>query len=410
MEEGGILSHLFCLEILLIMVSDFTAALNQVATNRGIPVESVISALEESLVAAYKRDFDYDEEDEITAKIDLDTGEMKILKEGKDITPAGFGRIAAQAASQVLLQKIRKTEFDSVVDEYREKLGRLISGTVFRSEPNLVVIDLGKVQGLLPAREQIEGETYRNGARITAVVKEVKESQRGGGAEIIVSRSDKSFIKALFAEEVPEIESGVVVIESVSRDPGSRTKIAVSSSDKNVDPVGACVGHKGVRVQSILQEIHPEKVDIIPFSGDPATYIANALSPARVAGVKIDEEEKKAEVKVPEEQQSLAIGKGGQNVRLAHLLTGWKIDIEGVEDLLKASKDIEDEQESERPTKKKSTNVASLHLDKNIEKVLKKAGITSVEKLRELDRKQLLEMEGIGSRSAEKILKALSIY
>lgn len=392
------------------MVSDFTAALNQVATNRGIPIESVIAALEESLVAAYKRDFEFEESDEITAKIDLDTGEMKILKEGKDITPAGFGRIAAQAASQVLLQKIRKTEFDSVVDEYREKLGKLINGTVFRAEPNLVVIDLGKVQGLLPAREQIEGETYRNGARITAVVKEVKESQRGGGAEIIVSRADKSFIKALFAEEVPEIESGVVVIESISRDPGSRTKIAVSSSDKNVDPVGACVGHKGVRVQSILQEIHPEKVDIIPYSSDAATYIANALSPARAAGVKIDEEEKKAEVKVPEEQQSLAIGKGGQNVRLAHLLTGWKIDIEGVEDLLKASKDIEEEQESERPTRKKSINIASLHLDKNIEKVLKKAGITSVEKLRELDRKQLLEMEGIGSRSAEKILKALSIY
>jgi len=392
------------------MISDLMAALNQVATNRGISVESVIAALEESLVAAYKRDYSAEEDEDISAKVDVETGEMKILKDGKDITPAGFGRIAAQAASQTLIQKIRKTEFDSVVDEYKEKLGKLISGTVFRSEPNLVVIDLGKVQGLLPAREQIEGETYRNGARITAVVKEVKESQRGGGAEIIVSRSDKSFIKALFAEEVPEIESGVVKIESISRDPGSRTKVAVSSSDKNVDPVGACVGHKGVRVQSILQEIHPEKVDIIPFSSDPIVYIANALSPARTAGVKIDEEEKKAEVKVPEEQQSLAIGKGEQNVRLAHLLTGWKIDIEGVGDILKVSEEIEDESTSEKPTKKRSTNIERLHLDKNIEKVLKKAGITSVEKLKELERKQLLEIEGIGSRSAEKILKALSIY
>lgn len=396
------------------MITEFSAALNQVANDRGISVDSVVTAIQEALIAAYKRDFleKEDETTDISASINLETGEMKILKGDKDITPAGFGRIAAQAASQVLLQKIRKTEYDSVVEEYREKLGTLVSCTVFRAEPHLVVLDLGKVQGIMPAREQIEGETYRAGSRISVLIKEVKENPHGG-AEIIVSRSDKSFIRALFAEEVPEIVSGVVKVESISRDPGSRSKVAVSSNDKNVDPVGACVGHKGVRVQSILSEISPEKIDIIPFNTNISEYIASALSPAKVSSVSIDEKERKAEVRVPEDQQSLAIGKGGQNVRLAHLLTGWKIDIAGVEDLVKAGSKIEakeDFKNTSKPRQRKTTNLASLNLEKSIEKALKKAGISSLEELKELDRKDLLAIDGIGSRSAEKVLKTVSIY
>ena len=399
------------------MVTEFIAALNQVANERGIPVDDVIEAIESALVAAYKKDFMQKSEEgvDLVAKINKETGEAKIIKDGADVTPAGFGRIAAQTASQVLVQKIRRTEVESVVDEYRAKVGTMISAYVFRVEQNgVVVFDLGRVQAIMPPREQMLGENYRNGQRLNVYVKEVQDTPKG--PEVIVSRADKNFIKVLFTEEVPEIKSGVVKIESIARDPGSRTKIAVSSKDKNVDPVGSCVGHKGVRVQSVLSEISPEKVDIINYSDDPKAYIAAALSPAKVTNVTIEKEEKKAQVKVPEDQQSLAIGKGGQNVRLAHLLTNWSIDIEGVGNVLDnpekfiGEKDTTEVKPDFDARKKRQTNIQILNLDKQIERSLKKAGIMSLEKLKELNRKDLLEIEGIGSKSAEKILKIVSIH
>lgn len=397
------------------MVTEFIAALNQVANERGIPVDDVLQAIESSLVAAFKKDYlpKTSEISEITAKINRETGEAHIFKDGVDVTPAGFGRIAAQTASQVLMQKIRKTEIESVVDEYRAKVGTLFSAYIFRVESNgVIVFDLGRVQGIMPPREQIPGEFYRNGQRLNVIIKEVQDTPKG--PEVIVSRADKGFIKVLFTEEVPEIKSGVVKIESIARDAGSRTKIAVSSKDKNVDPVGSCVGHKGVRVQSILSEINPEKVDIISYNADPKIYIAQALSPARVTSVTIDKETKKAQVKVPEDQQSLAIGKGGQNVRLAHLLTNWSIDIEGIGNVLEAASKITFEEDTKKPMedrrKKRATNLQVLGFDKLIERSLKKAGVASVEKLKELSRKDLLEIEGIGSKSAEKILKILSVH
>ncbi|PIR43247.1 transcription termination factor NusA [candidate division WWE3 bacterium CG10_big_fil_rev_8_21_14_0_10_32_10] len=398
------------------MITEFGAALNQVATERGISLESVIEAIESALVAAYRKDFAEGEDidDSITSKVDPETGSARIYKDDKDITPAGFGRIAAQTAKQVILQQIRKTEVDSVIDEFRKKINSIVQGTVFRVDPNIAVLDLGRVHGVMPLREQIPGENYRSGMRLNVLVKDIRDA--GRGTEIVVSRADKNFIVALFEMEVPEMVSGIVKIQSVAREAGSRTKMAVSSSEQNVDPVGACVGHKGVRVQSVLDELDGEKIDIIPYDKDVSKYIANSLSPAKVTNVKIHEETKEAEVKVPEDQQSLAIGKQGQNVRLAHKLTGWKIDIEGVEDILKVSKDIDveedagDKRSGKKDKKKSSPSISVLNLDKKIEKSLKKSGINTVEDIKGLDRKELLNIEGIGSRSAEKILKVLSVH
>ena len=399
------------------MITEFSAALNQVANERGISPENVLIAIELALIAAYKKDFmDRDSNvEDIRAQVDPQTGAAQIFKGDQDITPAGFGRIAAQTAKQVILQQIRKSEVDSVVDEFRSKRNTIVQGVVFRIDPNLVVLDLGRVHGVMPVREQIPTENYRSGMNLNVLVKDIRDI--GRGTEIVVSRADSQFVISLFEKEVPEIASGVVKIHAIAREAGSRTKVAVYSTERNVDPVGACVGHKGVRVQSILDEIRGEKIDIIPYDANIDRFIANSLSPARVTNVKIDIEKKLAEVKVPEDQQSLAIGKQGQNVRLAHKLTGWKIDIEGVEDILKASKDFETTEEVKEVSgrgrggvRKKGISISVLNLDRKIEKSLRKIGITTVDQLKEKDRKELLEVEGIGSRSAEKILKVLSIH
>jgi N utilization substance protein A len=316
-------------------ITEFNAALNQVATERGIPVESVLESIKMALLTAYKKDRKEAGEDvvieEFTADLDEHTGEVKILKDGKDVTPAGFGRIAAQTAKQVILQKIRETEKEVVVSEFKSKVGEIVIGTVFRMENGVVVMDLGKnrTQGIMPQNEQVQSETYRLNQKVKVLVKDIR-SNPGRGTEIIVSRSDAQFVVKLFEQEVPEIASGTVVIEAIAREAGSRTKIAVSSKDEKVDPVGSCVGQKGVRVQSIISELFGEKIDIVPFSIITEKFIASSLAPARVTEVDLDKKENRAIVTVPEDQQSLAIGKDGQNARLANKLTKWKIDIKGV--------------------------------------------------------------------------------
>ncbi|HHH14123.1 MAG TPA: transcription termination/antitermination protein NusA [candidate division WWE3 bacterium] len=397
------------------MISEFSAALNQVATERGIDKKDILQAIEMALVAAYKKDFAEKDAslEGVTAQVDELTGEARILKDGKDITPAGFGRIASQTAKQVILQQLRRTEEDSILDEYRKKIGEVLQGTVFRVDQKLVVLDLGRAQGVMPLKEQIPNENYTAGMRLRVLVKDIQDM--GRGPEVLVSRADEEFIKALFKAEVPEMTSGTVKIVSIAREPGSRTKIAVESTDSSIDPVGACVGHKGVRVQSVLNELNGEKIDIVPYNPDPVKYIAAALSPARVTAVKTITEEKKAIVSVPEDQQSLAIGKQGQNVRLAHKLTGWKIDIEGVEDFIQAAKKAEvelteEEEKRVESRQKRGKSIAVLNLDKKIEKALRHAGVTTVEQLKEMTRKDLLKIEGIGSRSAEKVLKAVSVH
>ena len=352
-------------------ITEFSLALNQVATERGIPVESVVESIKTALATAYKKDRKEHGEDIEELEVDVDlnehTGEVKILKEGKDVTPSGFGRIAAQTAKQVILQKIRETEKDVVITEFKAKLGEIVLGQVFRIANGVITLDLGKshAQGVMPQSEQVATEMYRINQRLKVLVKDIRQSPKG--TEIIVSRSDPDFVKKLFEQEVPEIASGTVVIEAIAREAGSRTKMAVQSSDDKVDPVGSCVGQKGVRVQSIIAELFGEKIDIVPFSNITEKYIAASLSPAKVTEVELHEEDKRAVVSVPEDQQSLAIGKEGQNARLANKLTRWKIDIKGSGGLFE-----EDKVEKEASASKEKKSVVGIW-DSEIKKAPKKS-------------------------------------
>ncbi|HOD01556.1 MAG TPA: transcription termination factor NusA [bacterium] len=326
-------------------ISEFSAAISQVATEKGITVESVIESVKSALATAYKKDRkeagENVELEDIIVDLNPETGEVRILKDGMDVTPAGFGRIAAQTARQVLVQKIRETEKDVVTTEFRGKIGQIALGTIFRIDKGIVTLDMGKnrSQGIMPKSEQVPTENYRINQRLKVLVKDIQETPRG--TEIIVSRADPEFVIRLFEQEVPEIAAGTVVIEAIAREAGSRTKMAVSSKDEKVDPVGSCVGQKGVRVQSIISELFGEKIDIVPYSDNLEKFIAASLSPAKVTEVELKHKEKRAIVTVPEDQQSLAIGKEGQNARLANKLTKWKIDIKGVSGVF-SSEDAEE--------------------------------------------------------------------
>ena len=336
-------------------ISEFNAAISQVATEKGITVESVLESVKSALATAYKKDRKEAGEDveleEIVVDLSPDTGEVRILKDGMDVTPAGFGRIAAQTARQVMVQKIRETEKDVITLEFKGKIGQIVLGTVFRVEKGIVTLDMGKnrSQGVMPKNEQVPTEVYRINQRIKVLVKDIQETSRG--TEIIVSRADPDFVVRLFEQEVPEISSGVVVIEAIAREAGSRTKMAVSSKDEKVDPVGSCVGQKGVRVQSIISELFGEKIDIVPYSDNLEKFIAASLSPAKVTEVELERKEKRAVVTVPEDQQSLAIGKEGQNARLANKLTKWKIDIKGTAGIFSSEQAIEGSEKVEKDDK-----------------------------------------------------------
>jgi N utilization substance protein A len=336
-------------------ISEFNAAISQVATEKGITVESVLESVKSALATAYKKDRKEAGEDveleEIVVDLSPDTGEVRILKDGMDVTPAGFGRIAAQTARQVMVQKIRETEKDVITLEFKGKIGQIVLGTVFRVEKGIVTLDMGKnrSQGVMSKNEQVPTEVYRINQRLKVLVKDIQETSRG--TEIIVSRADPEFVIRLFEQEVPEIASGVVVIEAIAREAGSRTKMAVSSKDEKVDPVGSCVGQKGVRVQSIISELFGEKIDIVPYSDNLEKFIAASLSPAKVTEVELERKEKRAIVTVPEDQQSLAIGKEGQNARLANKLTKWKIDIKGVAGIFSSDQAVEGGAKAEKNDK-----------------------------------------------------------
>ncbi len=306
--------------------SEFTLALNQVATERGLDKNVVLETIKMAILAAYRKDHTVEETEELTVEINPDTGEAKILKEGKDITPAGFGRIAAQTAKQVILQKIREAEKQAILTDYSERVGTITSGMVLRFDGPNIIVDIGRTQAVMPPQEQIRMERYHLNQRLTFYIADIRETNRG--SEIIVSRAHKGLVEGLFKREVPEIANGSVVIKEIARESGARTKIAVASVQSGVDPVGSCVGQKGVRVQTIITEIGGfERIDIIQWSDNIKQFIAQALSPAKDIDVVLNEKENQAEVYVPADQLSLAIGKEGQNVRLAAKLTGYKIDI-----------------------------------------------------------------------------------
>jgi len=311
----------------------FLDALQQIAKDKGISTDTLLDALTGALVAAYKRLPNAAEEAVVT--IDPETGDIRVygqeldedgyvIREWDD-TPKDFGRIAAQTAKQVMTQRIREAERDLKYEEYAGREGDIVTGIIQQSDNRYTLLDLGKVEALLPQAEQVPYERYEHGARLKAYIVEVRKTTKG--PQIVVSRTHPGLIKRLFELEVPEISSGVVEIKAAAREPGHRTKIAVWSNDSNVDPVGACVGARGARVRMVTNELRGEKVDIVPFSDDPREFVMRALQPAKVKEVHLDELSGTATVVVHDFQLSLAIGKEGQNARLAARLTGWRIDI-----------------------------------------------------------------------------------
>jgi N utilization substance protein A len=312
---------------------EFLDALSQIAIDKGISVETLLDALANALVAAYKRLPDSAEEAVVT--IDPDIGEIRVygqeLDENGEVvrewddTPEDFGRIAAQTAKQVIMQRIREVERDMKYDEYAGREGDIVTGIVQQTDNRYTLLDLGRVEALLPQAEQVPYERYDHGTRLKAYIVEVRKTSKG--PQIVVSRTHPGLVKRLFELEVPEISSGIVEIRAAAREPGHRTKIAVWSNDAHVDPVGACVGARGSRVRMVTNELRGERIDVIPYSDDPVDLIQNALAPARVREVRLDDVTGTATVVVNDHQLSLAIGKEGQNARLAARLTGWRIDI-----------------------------------------------------------------------------------
>jgi len=329
--------------------TEFSQALKAIAQERGLDPDVILETIKQAIIAAYKRDafeqgvevdtFDYD------AVIDPVNGETKVFawplpaldateeqikeaKKGKkDVTPPGFGRIAAQTAKQVIHQKIREAEKGAIMEEFQEKVGSLVSGLILRFDGPNVRVDLGRTEAIMLAEDRIPNERLNLNQRLSFLIKAINETPRG--KEIFLSRSDPQFVVKLFAREVPEISSGSVEVKGIAREAGVRTKAAVFSSQTGVDPVGSCVGQKGVRVQAVTNEIGGERVDVIPWSDDVAELIKSSLSPAENLSVKLDKERTIAKVSAPEDQLSMAIGKDGQNVRLTAKLTGWRIEVEG---------------------------------------------------------------------------------
>lgn len=354
------------------MNEEFVGALKELVKEKGICEELLFTTIQDALVAAYKKNYANVNTNAQNVKVNIDreTGEIRVyaqktvvdevyddvteisIEEAKEIspksevddiislevTPKNFGRVAAQLAKQVVTQRIKEAERNIIYDEYKEKEFDIITGTILRKDKGIVFVNLGKLEGIIGPNEQIPNEEYKFNEKLKLYIVEVKNGSKG--PQIHVSRTHPGLVKRLFELEVPEIFEGVVEIKNISREAGSRSKIAVYSNDEEVDPMGACVGPKGVRVQSIVNELKNEKIDIIKWSKNPEEFIANSLSPAKVLSVVVDEESKSAKVVVDDNQLSLAIGKEGQNVRLAAKLTNWKIDIKS-----KSQKEAQDEED-----------------------------------------------------------------
>jgi transcription termination/antitermination protein NusA len=300
------------------------SALHEIETDKGITFETVKGVLEESLLAAYEGREGAEEDARVV--LDEETGDLRVMKEGEDITPHDFTRIAAQVMRQTFYQRLNEVHNEQLMAEYGDRVGKdVVTGIVQQAHRRMTLVDLGQVEAILPASEQVPNERYENGQRLKVFLLEIREG--GRGPSLTVSRRHEALLRNLFELEVPEIYDGLVEIRAVAREAGLRSKVAVWSKEAGVDPVGACVGPRGSRVRAVVSELRNEKIDIIQWDPEPARFIAKALSPARVREVYLDEDEKQAEVIVPDDQLSLAIGREGQNARLAVKLTDWKIDI-----------------------------------------------------------------------------------
>jgi N utilization substance protein A len=347
------------------MKHEFYAAISQIAAERGIPKESIIEVMEKALVTAYRRTLGNNPPPiEVSVKLDPQSGQARVFAEkqvvdevfddrfeidyvdakrikpdvemGETIvvesTPNDFGRIAAQTAKQVILQGIKEVEREHIYGEYMDREGELVTATVQRVSKGNVILEMGKAEAILPPKEQVDSDRYYHGQRLKVYLMEIRREDRG--PRLIASRTHKQLIMRLFEMEVPEIYNGTVEIKSIAREPGLRTKVGVTARQEGIDPVGSCVGMRGVRIQNIVNELNGEKIDVVQWSADPKEFIANALSPAQVVEVQLREDEHAATVIVPDKQLSLAIGKEGQNVRLAAKLTGWRIDIKSASALI----------------------------------------------------------------------------
>src|SRR5436305_3626684 len=413
MAEGAISAN----RLELLQIAD------AVAREKSIDKSVVITAMEDAIQRAARSR--YGAENEIRAEIDPKTGEMhlnrlllvveKVENEATEISlteanrrnpaatigdyiaeplpPIDFGRIAAQNAKQVIVQKVRDAERERMYEEYKDRIGDIVHGSVKRVEYGNVIVDLGRGEAIVRRDETLPRETFRPGDRIRAYVYDVRSEVRG--PQIFLSRSHPEFMAKLFGQEVPEIYDGVVEVVSVARDPGSRAKIAVISRDSSIDPVGACVGMRGSRVQAVVNELQGEKIDIIPWSADVATFIVNALQPAEVVKVVLDEDSERIEVVVPDDQLSLAIGRRGQNVRLASQLTGWDIDI------------LTEAEESERRQKEFAERTAAfmdaLDVDETVAQLLASEGFRSVDEIADVDTSELAGIEGFDEDTAQEI-------
>lgn len=401
-----------------------------VAREKVIDLDIVLEAMEEAIQKAARAK--YGHENDIRARIDRNTGEIRLirvlevveviendatqitLKEAQSrspkleigdllpepLPPVDFGRIAAQTAKQVIVQKVREAERERQFEEYKDRIGDIINGIVKRVEYGNVTVDLGKADAVVRRDELLPRESFRQGDRIRAYIYDVRREQRG--PQIFLSRSHPQLMAKLFSQEVPEIYDGIIEIKSVARDPGSRAKIAVLSNDPSIDPVGACVGMRGSRVQAVVNELQGEKIDIIQWSPNQASFIVNALAPAEVAKVVLDEEANRIEVVVPDDQLSLAIGRRGQNVRLASQLSGWDIDI------------LTEEEESNRRqsefTERTNDFIAALDVDETIAQLLATEGFTSVEELMYVDIAEIAEIEGFDEEVADELKRRAEEY
>ncbi len=394
-----------------------------VAREKVIDRKIVLAAMEDAIQKAARSR--YGSETEVRAEINPKTGEIRLQRLlqvvedfqnpsteiplvdarlrnpdaqpgdwiGEPLPPMDFGRIAAQSAKQVIVQKVREAERDRQFDEFKDRIGEIVNGTVKRIEYGNVIVDLGRGEAIIRRDELIPREAFRNADRVRAYVYDVRREQRG--PQIFLSRTHPQFMAKLFAQEVPEIYDGIIEVKSVARDPGSRAKIAVVSRDGSIDPVGACVGMRGSRVQAVVQELQGEKIDIIPWSNDPATFIVNALQPAEVSKVVLDEDAGRIEVVVPDDQLSLAIGRRGQNVRLASQLTGWDIDI------------MTEAEESERRQKEFAERTRlfmdALDVDEVVAQLLATEGFSTVEEIAYVGVDEIARIEGFDEETAEEI-------
>jgi len=394
-----------------------------VAREKAIDRSIVITAMEDAIAKAARSR--YGAETDVHADINAKTGELRLSRHmlvvenvenpanqislagarrhnpaaqlgdtiADALPPLEYGRIAAQSAKQVIVQKVREAERDRQYQEFKDRIGDIVNGLVKRVEYGNVVVDLGRGEAIVRRDEMLPREVFRNGDRIRAYIYDVRREARG--PQIFLSRTHPQFMAKLFAQEVPEIYDGIVEVKAVARDPGSRAKIAVISRDSSVDPVGACVGMRGSRVQAVVNELQGEKIDIIPWSPDIATFVVNALAPAEVAKVVLDEDRERIEVVVPDQQLSLAIGRRGQNVRLASQLTGWDIDI------------LTEQEESERRQaefeNRTRTFMDSLNVDEVVGQLLASEGFTSVEELAMVDLKEIASIEGFDADTAQEL-------